>query len=242
MTQTPPALAASEATPKSIDPVSPHDAPPVPDVNRALIGAASGHPPPKDSDIPRFSSSILNVGFCTALVLAVASLTMGSYYLYDFLESTKSGVIEFIREHSSKPGQEDLLYLAINARLVMARLALVSCGMFIGMAFGFLGFALFLIGVRGEMDVDASRGNADEGFHVKLARMSPGIFVILCSTILIGVCVTRRTDLEYDRSRPTSVMSGPQSAPTSANLDDEQRDAIVKAVNAAQGGQKKVKP
>jgi hypothetical protein len=131
-----------------------------------------------------FPQMLLNVGFCVALILSGACLAMGALYLNNFLNSTNAGVQSLIEKAGNLPPES--LYTAINARLVMARIALLSCGVFIGMSFGFLGFALFLMGIKEEMGVTARH----ESFHVKLARLSPGVFVILCSTILIGVCIS----------------------------------------------------
>jgi hypothetical protein len=99
-------------------------------------------------------------------------------------------LIEKIRPDSPSGALE----VAINGRLVMARVALLSCGVFTGMSFGFLGFALFLLGIKKEINADAQY----ENFQVKLARMSPGVFIILIAAILIGVCVTHSTPFTYE--------------------------------------------
>ena len=46
-----------------------------------------------------------------------------------------------------------------------------------------------ILGIKGEMDLDAG----SESYKVKIARLSPGVFVILCATVLIGVCATSST-------------------------------------------------
>ena len=141
--------------------------------------------------VVKFPQKLLNVGFCAALILAGGSFLMGALYLNDFLSSTNQGVQSLISSAGTLPPAT--LYSAINARLVMGRLALLSCGVFIGMSFGFLGFALFLMGIKEEMNVVGRY----EGYHVKLARLSPGVFVILCATILIGSSVTHETPFSY---------------------------------------------
>jgi hypothetical protein len=50
----------------------------------------------------------------------------------------------------------NFLGVAMTARLTMADVGLNSCGVFAGLSLGFLGFALFLLGIKGEMDVRAS--------------------------------------------------------------------------------------
>lgn len=183
----------------------------------APIGPAARSAPPLDGRVaepggekqvlvdgrPLFPQKLLNVGFCAALVLAGACLITGALYLNTFLSSTNEGVQALLRGPDVLP--PDSLNMAINARLVMARMALLSCGVFIGMSFGFLGFALFLLGIKEEMSVAAR----SEHYFVKLARLSPGVFVILCASVLIGICVTRETPFSYYYKT-----SQPQSEPT----------------------------
>jgi hypothetical protein len=87
----------------------------------------------------------------------------------------------------------------LNARLVMARIALLSCGLLAGLSFGFLGFSLFLIGVDGESDVSGEHSD----YKITLSKVSPGIIVLLAATILIGVCATRETPFWYERTVET---------------------------------------
>lgn len=141
-----------------------------------------------------FPQKLLNIGFVFALSLAGVCLLAGAWYLYSFLVATSTGISSLIGSAADKSITESTVEIAINARLVMARLAFLSCGTFIGMSFGFLGFALFLLGIKGEMGLDAG----SESYRIKLARMSPGIFVILCATILIVICVTRQTPFSYE--------------------------------------------
>lgn len=145
-----------------------------------------------------FSATILNIGFVFALVLAAACLTGSTFYLYSFFASTTQK-IDGLLAKAGQPGvTEVLLQLGINAALVSARLALLSCGVFIGMAFGFLGFALFLIGIKGEIEASGTH----ESFSFKIARISPGAFVITCTMVLIGICVTHRTPFDYRYESP----------------------------------------
>lgn len=155
----------------------------------------------------KFPQSLLNVGFGFALVLSAACLFLSAYYLRDFLISTSSGVQELIN-NSAKPLGPATLEVAIQARLYMARLALFSCGVFIGVSFGFLGFALFLLGIRQSVDVDAEH----DSIKAKFARLSPGLLVIICATILIGVCVTRPVEFGYNIKEGSS--ESPNAAPT----------------------------
>ncbi len=94
----------------------------------------------------------------------------------------------------------NFLGIAMAARLTMANVGLNSCGVFAGMSIVFLGFALFLIGIRGEMDVAAST----EQYRVKIARMSPGAFAIVCASVLITVSVLNRPYFRFTGLTPGS--------------------------------------
>lgn len=143
-----------------------------------------------------FPQQLLNVGFCVALVLAGTCFITAALYLNEFLSGTNQGVEDLIAKATSVGStlSSGTLEVAINARLVIARIALLSCGVFIGMSFGFLGFALFLMGLKDEMNVSGRY----ESYYIKLGRLSPGVFVILCATVLIGICATRSTPFSYD--------------------------------------------
>jgi hypothetical protein len=149
--------------------------------------------PPASNVFPPW---LLNTGFIFALILAFICLAASVWYLSYFLISTSNGVEAILSNPDAALNASQARFeLAIQARTVMARLALLSCGTFVGMSLAFLGFALFLLGVKGEMDAEG----AVESYSVKLARLSPGVFVILCASILIGVCSTQRIRFDYER-------------------------------------------
>ncbi|QDU44304.1 hypothetical protein Mal52_27830 [Symmachiella dynata] len=141
--------------------------------------------------MPQFSRKTLQFGFFTGLVFAGAAFIIAACYLAYFLVGTSSSVDTLLEKYASSsslssPLDATNLRLAMLSRLFAARLALLSCGTFVGLAFGFLGFSLFLIGIGDEMDAEAT----SEHYSIKVARMSPGVFVLLCATMLIYGCVT----------------------------------------------------
>jgi hypothetical protein len=158
----------------------------------------------------RFPQVLLNIGFLFALTVAAACLVMSSWYLFTFLEATNSGVESVLRTAQERPETPaTVTQLGILARTAMARFALLSCGVSVGMGFGFLGFALFLLGIKGEMDVAAQSENA----KIKIARMAPGVFVILCASVLIAVCITFRTEYEFKGAETTQTPAPPDVVP-----------------------------
>jgi hypothetical protein len=142
-----------------------------------------------------FPQVLLNVGFGFALALSVACLILSGVYLFRFLESTNTGIEQVMTRVNDKLPSGSM-EMAVNGRLVMARVGLLSCGVSAGLSFGFLGFALVLVGVKKEIDMDAQYGD----FKVSFARLTPGVLVLLISAVLIGVCVTHRTNFWYEHS------------------------------------------
>jgi len=165
---------------------------------------------PSEATEARFPQALLNFGFGFALFLAAACLTLSGWYLFTFLQATNSGVENLLRSALDNSTSPSVIQLSILARTAMARFALLSCGVCVGMGFGFLGFALFLLGIKGEMDVDAQHEKA----QIKVARMAPGVFVILCATILIGVCVTFRTQYEWGGAEAGGAQGQTGAAPS----------------------------
>jgi hypothetical protein len=92
------------------------------------------------------------------------------------------------------PKSKDISQLTMTAFNAERRMTLISTAYFIAMSFGFLGFALFLIDAKGTLEGEATV----ENYKIKIARVSPGIFAMLCATIIIVVCGTFK--IEYSGS------------------------------------------
>jgi hypothetical protein len=164
-----------------------------------------------------FPQPILNAGFIMALILSGLCLLLAGWYMMSFeyatsyavnkvVESTiapapaKASLPEtdsFLQYQSRKEKYKyETLRLSFSIHMYISRILLLSCGVLVGLAFGFLGFGLFLVGVKGDVDADLE---ASDRYRLKLARLSPGLFVILCSTILIGVCATRSLPVDFSQ-------------------------------------------
>src|SRR5436309_3525765 len=129
--------------------------------------------------------ALFRSGFIFALVLAAASFLSSSVFLFRFALATERAVQDFVGQAkiAGLGNDAESLAIVLDARLVTARVTLLTCGVFVGMAFGFLGFALFLIGVKGEIEVDAH----NEHFGIKMARLAPGAFVLVVAAALIAI-------------------------------------------------------
>ena len=141
----------------------------------------------------RDKDEFLRLGYRAGIVLAFLGLLGSAIYLFVFI-TTGPQAVDF---------DSEIRLLGLTAD---RRLRLLSTAIFIGMSFGFLGFSLFLIQAKGDVDVDASK----DDYKINIAKLSPGLFVILCATVIIVVCATFRID--YDL--------GPEPLPDLPDLPD----------------------
>jgi hypothetical protein len=146
----------------------------------AEVAAAPVKTAPGETPQTRFSRTMINLGFMVGLALAVFCLVIAGWYLLAYLNYGTTA----LQDNAGTPFEPG----RVLGHLYIARVLLQSCGLAVGMAFGFLGFSLFLLGVGGNMDASAT-GAGEVGIQV--ARISPGAFVMLCSAILVGLCATR---------------------------------------------------
>jgi len=155
-----------------------------------------------------FSRSVLNIGFVAALALAATAFVMASWYLTDFVGSTHQIVRDTLATaHAGKPisaANMELLQDGLVIQSYLARVLLLSCGFFIALSFGFLGFALFLIGASGQSDLAAEHGT---GMKLSLSNLAPGAIAIIAATVLAGLCATRTLpiNLHFGETPPAGV-------------------------------------
>ena len=144
-------------------------------------------------------SDFLELGYKSAIVLAFLGIIASAVYLFLFLSM------------SPDPAdiRTEMLLLSVTAE---RRMLLLSTAVFVGMSFGFLGFALFLIHAKGDTDVDVST----KDYRLKIARLSPGLFVILCATVIIIVCATFR--IEYQLEVPNTQHTNGQAGKTEPSV------------------------
>lgn len=144
-----------------------------------------GRRPPRD---------FLALGYKAGIVLAFVGIVASAVYLFAFLWLA-----------GTAPGPRSAIELV--AISVERRLLFLSTAIFVAMSFGFLGFALFLIQAHGDLDMDAAAGD----YKLKIARLSPGLFVILCSTVILIVCATFKIEYQIG-PRPAEGRPNPPDA------------------------------
>jgi hypothetical protein len=220
------------ALPATVEPTEPIRPQAVPLASAAIPSVAQATPvivtdgPRRDEGFPQ---KILNVGFIFGLGLAGLALVMTGFYLGWFLASTDSSLERLFEGAAKSSLSQPTFRISITARMILIKMALRSCGIFVGLAFGFLGFSLFLLGIRGDMDVDAR----SESYRVRLSRMYPGVFVILCATVLVAICVLNSTDFSYTLAGGEDAAQGDAGAIQKPGQDATpvEGQAALKAVN-----------
>lgn len=120
-------------------------------------------------------NKFIEFGYKAGILLAFSGIIFSAIYLFVFILSSPDA--------TSFTDEISLIGLSMDMRL-----RFLSTAIFVGMSFGFLGFALFLIEARGNADVDVEINN----YKLKIAKLSPGLFVILCATMIIIFCATFR--------------------------------------------------
>jgi hypothetical protein len=165
-----------------------------PPANAAVADEIAKGPQQKER---AFSPVVLNIGFLFALLISASCLAFSAVYLQKYLDITSGAVTSIIQQTT---GQTVAMQVALSARLAVAKFSLLSCGVVAGLAFGFLGFGLFLLGIQGAMDAQVH--NSTGG--IQLVRVAPGTFVIVCAAILIGISVTHEIEFSAQQE-PTGI-------------------------------------
>lgn len=142
----------------------------------------------------QFPQSVLSVGFITAIVLAGLLFLGTIVYLAFFLSTASTSITMLIQDVNTDRIPADSVPVVITAQMMVVKMTLLSCGIFVGAAVGFLGFSLLLLGIKGTMSTDGSKA----GLQAKLVNLAPGALVLLCAAILVGVCATGDLSLATD--------------------------------------------
>jgi hypothetical protein len=175
------------------------------------------------TNVPRqtrlFSPRVLDTGFVCGLILASICLVAACAYLFLF-EFDADAIVKSaaMGKVAPQPMLLDQVQLALEVHLYDAHILLLSCGIFVGLAFGFIGFSLFLVGAQGNVDANV---NAPNNLSLSVARLSPGLFTILCASILVGLCATPDLGVTlkaggWRSEAPADSVAGHSPAPTAA--------------------------
>lgn len=141
----------------------------------------------------------LRLGYFAGITMGFSCLAVAAIYLFVYHQSNADAVNSALAKMEGKSLDTLRFDLTLKARLYTSGMALLSCGMFVGMAFGFLGFALFLLGVDGAIEVRAKSGGAEpdgtspgKGWGLQITQLAPGAFVILIAAVVVCFCASNR--------------------------------------------------
>jgi hypothetical protein len=158
--------------------------------------------------MPEFADKLtrrtLTILFFVMLLMGFVCLSGAALYLYRF-QSQLSDIPSTITQAQTASGpaakslpEQEVTALAVSYE---RRIELLSTGVFVGLAFGFLGFALIVIGVRGDISAEGAQGP----LSLKFAHLSPGVLVIIAATTLVAICTTRSLPLGFNSGGGTSA-------------------------------------
>ena len=161
------------------------------------------------------------LGYKAGIVLAFLGIIGSAAYLFTFLWLAPAA-------HGPQTAIE------LVATSVERRLLFLSTAIFVAMSFGFLGFALFLIQAQGDLDMDATAGD----YKLKIARLSPGLFVILCATVILIVCATFKIEYHIDSPPGESRLSSPGAESLQEVRPPTERPPLRRTPPSDQGSQR----
>ena len=157
------------------------------------------------------NDKFLSWGYKAAILLSFVGMIGSALYLFVFQ----------LNEADPTSYDNEIPLIGLTAAMQMR---LLSTAIFVGMSFGFLGFALFLIQAKGSVDIDAS----SENHKIKITQLSPGLFVILCATVIIIMASTYKIGFTLE-SVPQEVpidQSEVQSEPDTVRTDPLDHDLL----------------
>jgi hypothetical protein len=189
-----------------------------------------------NESVPHYSQRVLDAGFLFALGLSLVTFLGTLTYLFYNMVITNRSIASATDRFWSGQGTDASAAWTVNSMTLLAQIGLRGSGLLVGLALGFLGFALFLVGVKGEMDMNAS----SQPIRVKVSRMSPGVFVIVCATVVIGLSITHSLTTSTS-IQPVAANSPATAGPDPANIPGPVSGAVPAPVLPAttKGGKSK---
>jgi len=176
-----------DGTPSDTQVPEPHSVPPL---TQPVAPEARDAPlAPPATPTPGTDLAVFDRGVRWAIAIAGVSLFASLLYLFWFQVRADAALTELTARVVTSEQSTALLPSAMNFRTATVRYTLLSTGVCVGVAVGFLGFALFLIGARGDTTAEVS--GTESRLAARLTHLSPGALVMVASVVLVGVCATR---------------------------------------------------
>ena len=152
----------------------------------------------------RSTDAWIKYGFYAAVLFAllgfVAVVAFFCYFAHDMTKAFSPNILAAL-----SPLDQSRLDEILSVHIAMWRFALLACGMMGGVVLGFLGLALFLLGVNGDMN-----GKAEgRGYSLYWNHVAPGTLVIIAATVLIGVCALQPVRFKTETTDQGGATSNP---------------------------------
>jgi len=144
---------------------------------------------------PVVRDPLVHYGFYAALIFAGICLAFTVFYISSYSKDTTVSFENHIQAFLDSSDTNNLVAV-LGARTAQNKTLLQSCGVVAGISFGFLGFALFLLGVKGT--VDGGGGLAQYSFTFK--RLAPGSLILLAAMALVGISAVHAIELDIGPS------------------------------------------
>lgn len=149
----------------------------------------------------------LVLGVTLASVCLLSALITLAWFMF-LMSGTMEAMSELIDTLIKDPTQNaSTLRYAVAARIALTHESLVASGVMVGVAFGFVGFALFVMGITGAAEIEGK--TRDYSFALKNA--APGLVLLVVAAVLIAVCISQRVEVEYT---PSPKAEGAPAQPT----------------------------
>jgi len=149
-------------------------------------GRVALDPAPASPRGERSSDAMIRRGFFAAVIFSMVGFCTVAVYLFYFaIQMNAAFAARSVGALHSLGSDEELQILFVH--VAVWHFGLQSCGVMAGVVLGFLGLALFLLGIQGDITGSAKVS----GYSFQFSHMAPGTLVLLAATILIGICATR---------------------------------------------------
>jgi hypothetical protein len=153
----------------------------------------------------------LSIAFILTSIIALLLLLQSAFYFNTFQSDLRVRISTVL----SAPDRDAAKLASMQAvALTMTKIGLLSCGAMAGLAFGFLGFGLCLVGIKGNIGIGASH----HGLRIKLERLTPGMAVMFFACVVISVSLFKTADMHFsyiDNIAPGghTVVASPKPSP-----------------------------
>jgi hypothetical protein len=145
----------------------------------------------------------LVLGVVLASVCLLAALIQLGWFMYQ-VGGTMDTMSKLIADLIKDPSQNAAtLRYAVAARIALMHQSLVASGVMVGVAFGFVGFALFVMGITGTAEIEGKTPS----YSLALKNAAPGLVLLVVAAGLIAVCVIQRVAVDYTPSPQPSGVS-----------------------------------